>query len=633
MLHATIPPLEDRELSPAERLAIVDRVDEILQLMHRSRPLGNLQDPLAEAIFIVLSRQTRESGYLKAYQALRGQWPTWEDVRDAPMADVARALTPAGFGPTRAQQVQDLLARVTDECDRRRLPSLSLAWLHDLPDADVERFLVGLPGMGVKSARCVMHYSLDRKVFAVDTHVRRILHRLAIVDDPKPERKVKAADYDRAVPPRIRQRLHVNLVHHGREYCRSKSPLCGKCPLISFCRTGQTVAAKPVSGGKHAAKSKPVAIELFAGGGGMGLGFANAGFDVAVAVELDRDAAQTYRIKHPGTVVLEADATTVKAAHLIRLAPRVADATVVVAGPPCQGYSAAGKRKADDGKNSLYQAVVDLAAEIKTPFVAIENVPGIRMVEGQSFAEAVNGALRDIGYNSEPHLLRACDYGVPQLRRRVLFLAQRADLGPAPDAPNPTFCPGKYCKHKCGDEPGRYCKLPATPTVLQCLKGLPIFSAGQEAEYWVEKGKPVVLNGSTMQHCKQVIDKITAITAGEGPISYRRLHEDLARTIVAGHRALPVHPYLHRTISVREAARIQGFGDTHVFCGSRSQQPLQVANAVPPLLAQAVAGALLAAAANRGATARSPGANMASQAPRPVGSRAAYRKRPKGHRR
>jgi DNA (cytosine-5)-methyltransferase 1 len=98
-----------------------------------------------------------------------------------------------------------------------------------------------------------------------------------------------------------------------------------------------------------------------------------------------------------------------------------------------------------------------------------------------------------------------------------------------------------------------------------------------------------------MNHSAKVIQKITAITPGSGPISYRRLHADIARTIVAGHRALPVHPKQHWTLSVREAARIQGFEDTHVFCGPRSQQPLQVANAVPPRLAEVVALALLAA--------------------------------------
>jgi DNA (cytosine-5)-methyltransferase 1 len=116
----------------------------------------------------------------------------------------------------------------------------------------------------------------------------------------------------------------------------------------------------------------------------------------------------------------------------------------------------------------------------------------------------------------------------------------------------------------------------------------------QEAEHMkLGPGFPPLLNGSTMKHGDKVLAKIRAIRPGAGPISYRRLHTDLARTIVAGHRALPVHPTLHRTISVREAARIQGFRDDHVFAGPRWLQPLQVANAVPPPMARAVAEALL----------------------------------------
>jgi len=88
------------------------------------------------------------------------------------------------------------------------------------------------------------------------------------------------------------------------------------------------------------------------------------------------------------------------------------------------------------------------------------------------------------------------------------------------------------------------------------------------------------------------VRKIRKLKPGQGPISYRRLDEDAARTLIAGHRALPVHPWLHRTISVREAARIQGFRDDYVFCGPPSEQPLQVANAVPPAVASAVARAV-----------------------------------------
>ena len=91
------------------------------------------------------------------------------------------------------------------------------------------------------------------------------------------------------------------------------------------------------------------------------------------------------------------------------------------------------------------------------------------------------------------------------------------------------------------------------------------------------------------KNIEEVIEKIAEIAVGGGPISYRRLEPDIARTLVAGHRAMPVHPWLHRTISVREAARIQGFEDSYVFCGPRANQPLQVANAVPPPVAAALA--------------------------------------------
>ena len=109
----------------------------------------------------------------------------------------------------------------------------------------------------------------------------------------------------------------------------------------------------------------------------------------------------------------------------------------------------------------------------------------------------------------------------------------------------------------------------------------------------LEDGTPLT-NSATMRHSQPVIDKISKIKPGKGPISYRRLERDLAPTLVAGHRALPVHPWLHRTISVREAARIQGFPDSYVFCGPRSNQPLQVANAVPPPVAEALGRHLLA---------------------------------------
>jgi DNA (cytosine-5)-methyltransferase 1 len=122
---------------------------------------------------------------------------------------------------------------------------------------------------------------------------------------------------------------------------------------------------------------------------------------------------------------------------------------------------------------------------------------------------------------------------------------------------------------------------------------VPSVPAGTTAEVLEDQDGVKHWNMSTMVHSAEVVQKISSIKPGQGPISYRRLELDEARTLIAGHRALPVHPILDRTISVREAAIIQGFPHHYVFCGPRAWQPLQVANAVPPPLAEAVAREML----------------------------------------
>jgi DNA (cytosine-5)-methyltransferase 1 len=132
-----------------------------------------------------------------------------------------------------------------------------------------------------------------------------------------------------------------------------------------------------------------------------------------------------------------------------------------------------------------------------------------------------------------------------------------------------------------------------TPTLTEVLSALPELPHSTDAEYLIHDGRPYY-NMSTMRHSQRVVDKIAKILPGGGPISYRRLESHEARTLIAGHRAMPVHPRLHRTISVREAAVIQGFPLDYVFCGPKAEQPLQVANAVPPPMAKAVAIHVLA---------------------------------------
>ena len=311
-----------------------------------------------------------------------------------------------------------------------------------------------------------------------------------------------------------------------------------------------------------------------------------AGFSIVAAIEIDRDAAQTYRLNHPGVPVLEASVEDVTAERLQAWLPALAAPSAVIAGPPCQGYSAAGSRDADDRRNLLFRHVGRLARRLGARSVVIENVPGLRRVNGVGYTDKITASLRRCGYRTwkQPVALRASEFGVPQNRQRLFFVGVRAGIE-LPEPPVPTHVPHD------ADVVGP--SLQRTPSLAERLEDLPPLAPGAGSERLRLPDGQVVLNSQAMAHSPRVVAKINAIPAGGGPISYRRLESDVARTLVAGHRALPVHPDQNRTITVREAARIQGFPDDYFFCGPRSVQPLQVANAVPPALSEAVARQLL----------------------------------------
>lgn len=566
----------------ADRLpasGVISRVNELLELQYRSADLGNLDDPLDEAIYILLSIQARDPVYREVFERLTEAFPRgWHEVLHADHRDLVEILRPAGFQRQRAVKLKQFVAAVaSDSRAVGRDGTLSLNFVSALDNAEALTLLESLPGIGPKAARCVMAYSLGRDVFAVDTHVRRILERLGLVD-ARPG-KPRHRDFEGLVPRKIRRDLHVNLVHHGRAVCRSQRPRCDECVLVSFCPTGQELAAQQAAG--------PVAVELFAGAGGLSEGFSRAGYRLALAVERDRDPAQTYRLNHPGTPVLEADVATLNETDIRRIARGLEHVSVLLAGPPCQGYSAAGRRDPEDPSNRLYEEVARFAKLLRPEIVVLENVAGLRRVNGVSFTHRIREAILNAGYEvDEPALLKASHFGVSQNRTRLFYLGRREDLGPAPLPPPST--------HHAPDEHHVLdsSEYQVTPQLQEVLADLPDLDSGIALEYGFN-GRQRIYNASTMAHSPRVIDKISRIGPGEGPISYRRLDRDIARTLVAGHRALPVHPWLHRTISVREAARIQGFADDYVFAGPRSNQPLQVANAVPPPVAEAIARHLL----------------------------------------
>lgn len=566
---------------------LVERIDELLEARYRSADLGNQPDILDETIFILLSRQTRDTVYRTIFRDLRRQFTTWDAVRQADATALEAVLRPAGFQRQRAEQLQALLDLVdTTNASKQIGPygapavDLTLEFLHELDDGAAEAYLLNLPGIGPKSARCVLAYSLGRPAFAVDTHVHRIISRLKLVASTG--RKTDHDPFQEAVPPEIRKRLHMNMVHHGRAVCRTNHERCGECVLVSFCKRGQG----------RLADDRPVAVDLFAGAGGLGLGFRQAGFRLGLAIEPDRNAAQTYRFNHPGTPVIEGKVTArTRAADIRGALPKGTGIDAVIAGPPCQGYSRSGRRKPEASANTLYQHVARLARQLRTEYVVLENVPGIRSVSGHGFLEPIQSALEAAGYTIDAHLLRASDFGAPQRRLRYFFIGRRRRRHRvvAPPAPSPTH-------RRFGTPAGPGTPAEETRALLDVLGDIPILEAGVVSEPgYLDASGTEYLNMSTMRHARRVVERIARIDPGEGPLSYRRLEHTEAQTLVAGHRALPVHPELNRTISAREAALIQSFPLNYLFLGPRGSHPLQVANAVPPMLARAVAEELLAA--------------------------------------
>ena len=565
------------QVRPLVGVSLISRIDELLEARYRSADLGNVDDPLDETVYILLSRQTQEPVYRRVFQELRCRYPSWSDVLRTPVEDLAALMQPAGLHEQRARQLKALLGVVQEENRRRGVgmagtppADLTLDFLRTLSYQEAERFLIQLPGIGPKSARCVMAYSLDHPAFAVDTHVHRVFSRLGLVTPAG--RKKDHDPFQEAVPKNARKRLHINLVHHGRATCHARKPKCGDCVLVSFCPKGREEIVND---------ERLAVVDVFAGAGGLGYGFMQAGFRVALAVESDRNAAQTYRLNNPGVPVIEAviDAST-SGRDLTPFMPGVEQVAALLAGPPCQGYSAAGARDPDAEGNLLYRQVAKLAAELQAETVCLENVPGVRRVRGHGFLDAILQSLREAGYATDPHLVNACDFGVPQHRARYFFLGLRGEGESPPPGPEATHrSHGK-------DSPSH---LPEVPTLRDVLAPLPELPSGARGEPAKGSDGKDYFNVETMAHSESVVAKIREIKPGEGPISYRRLKDDEARTLIAGHRALPVHPWLDRTISVREAATIQGFPHHYRFCGPRSTQPLQVANAVPPPLAEVIA--------------------------------------------
>lgn len=194
----------------------------------------NRANPLEELLFILCSLQTNEGLYRETFAALHRKFPSFRSLANAPEREIARAIAPGGLAKQKAHKIKKLLAAI-----ERRFGRPTLAPLRHISDAEREDFLLSLPGVGKKTARCVMMYSLGSKVFPVDVHCWRICQRLGWVRATRPDKSCSPADMDRLqarIPPELRPSLHANMISLGRSVCTAKNPRCGECPIVECCK-------------------------------------------------------------------------------------------------------------------------------------------------------------------------------------------------------------------------------------------------------------------------------------------------------------------------------------------------------------------------------------------------------------
>jgi endonuclease-3 len=203
--------------------------------------LGNKRRPFRELLYIMLSARTTPGSYRRTFAAVHDVAPRADMLASIPLRELEIALVPGGLARKRARQIRDLAREL-----RQRWGRVTLAPLARMGDAEVEAALVGLPGVGIKTARCVMMYALDRAVFPVDEHCLRVCRRLGWTDATRVTPGVANA-LQGAIPASVRHDLHVGMVVLGRDVCRPKRPSCRQCPVLEWCTFGTAEAARYVS--------------------------------------------------------------------------------------------------------------------------------------------------------------------------------------------------------------------------------------------------------------------------------------------------------------------------------------------------------------------------------------------------
>jgi len=367
-------------------------------------------------------------------------------------------------------------------------------------------------------------------------------------------------------------------------------------------------------------EKKKILIDLFCGAGGLSLGFEMAKFEVDLAIELEENYYRAYEGNHPETLSLNKDITDLNCRDISDKYLKNKEIEGIIGGPPCMGFSTVGNRRPDDPRNMLIFYFIQWIEYFKPKFFVMENVPGILSMGKGKVVEKVINLYKEIGYACKMETLLAADYGVPQLRQRVFFIGTqgesryplkiqktnrnnseekselRKDMLPSyltvQDAISDILSIEPFTKKRTDDMIKKYSHQPKT-----------------RYQEYLRKSSTGLYDHFAPNHSELVRNRISHIKPGFNhsslpkeyqlkggyPNIYGRLNLNTPADTITGNCGCVsapgrfIHPTQDRAISVREAARLQSFPDNYRFCGNMRDKYKQIGNAVPPLLAYAVA--------------------------------------------
>lgn len=357
-------------------------------------------------------------------------------------------------------------------------------------------------------------------------------------------------------------------------------------------------------------KARLLVADLFSGTGGLTLGFKMAGYRVVFALDADWDAMYTYTRNNPEVAWLCKDVRKVLPNEIEDVSGfKRGDLDIIIAGIPCEGYSQLNRRyDPSDPRNYLFLEFLRLVNALRPRAVLIENVPGMFRRGGGMFKHAIEGALQKVGYRVFTMELNAVNYGVPQRRERVFFVGFAGNVKDFVPPPLTHCVSARSLLSYVSPGISKIVETGKCLTVWDAISDLPPLKPGEAKEMYesppkteyqklMREGATRLYNHAAPKHPEWAVKRIAATRPGE-PIyntfkqRIRLRWDEPSPTIPAGGvrpQWFYAHPEQPRGLTVREVARLQSFPDTYVFYGSMIKQRVLVGDAVPPLLAKAIA--------------------------------------------